>query len=62
MRDASISVVFTFVDVRSLLFSCKISLCVRDGDGCEGVSVSARWRANGDGYDDAQRDSRVAAA
>ncbi|KAI6188165.1 Cuticlin-1 [Aphelenchoides besseyi] len=32
------SFVFTFVDVESLLFSCKISLCQRAGDGCEGYS------------------------
>uniref|UniRef100_A0A7E4UWB9 VWFA domain-containing protein n=1 Tax=Panagrellus redivivus TaxID=6233 RepID=A0A7E4UWB9_PANRE len=32
------SYVFTLVDVATLLFSCKVSLCVRDGDGCEGYS------------------------
>uniref|UniRef100_A0A914Z1H8 VWFA domain-containing protein n=1 Tax=Panagrolaimus superbus TaxID=310955 RepID=A0A914Z1H8_9BILA len=32
------SYVFTLVDVSTLLFTCKVSLCVRDGDGCEGYS------------------------
>ncbi|KAE9552758.1 hypothetical protein FO519_004020 [Halicephalobus sp. NKZ332] len=32
------SYVFTLTDVTTLLFSCKVSLCVRDGDGCEGYS------------------------
>lgn len=31
--------VFTFVNLKSLLFSCRVTLCLRDGDGCEGVSV-----------------------
>uniref|UniRef100_A0A914ECR0 VWFA domain-containing protein n=1 Tax=Acrobeloides nanus TaxID=290746 RepID=A0A914ECR0_9BILA len=32
------SQVFTLVDVDSLKFTCKVGLCLRDGDGCEGFS------------------------
>ncbi|KAI1721158.1 zona pellucida-like domain-containing protein [Ditylenchus destructor] len=30
--------VFTIKDVDSLRFSCKVSMCLRNGDGCEGYS------------------------
>lgn len=34
------SFIFSFIDVQSLLFTCKLSLCLRDKDGCEGISVN----------------------
>lgn len=36
------SYVFSFIDIPSLLFSCKLSLCLREKDGCEGVSVNLK--------------------
>ncbi|CAD5215850.1 unnamed protein product [Bursaphelenchus okinawaensis] len=38
--------VFTFINVESLLFSCKVSLCLRDGDGCEGYSPPVCRKTN----------------